>query len=117
MKAPNLGKFCSIAAIMGALCLVTSVFIFLPIAYFTDIEVIDTLTLSLLFSGVAFCFLHYSLALLVKCPSCHKLLMFTRSKDTHENSPCDNGTEVAFHWFKGKVICIHCGEMLETNGT
>ncbi|WP_157581949.1 hypothetical protein [Shewanella woodyi] len=117
MKVSILGRFCSIGAFSGAGSLLTSVFVFLPIAYFTDIEALDTLTLTLLFSGVGFCLLHYALSLLVRCPSCHKILMFSWSKHTHQNSPCGNGTEVAFHWFKGKVVCIHCGETLNINGT
>ncbi len=117
MKAPKLGKYCSIAAFAGAACLLIAVFIFLPIAYFTDVEAIDTIAIMLLFSGVALCFLHYGLALAVRCPSCRKLLMFSWSKHIHKNSPCENGTEVAFHWFKGQVVCIHCGQTIETIGT
>jgi hypothetical protein len=116
-KASKIGKYCSLAAFLGAGTLIISVFILLPVAYFIDLQAIYTITVTLLFSGVIFCFLHYGLAVLVKCPKCQKHLMISWSKHTHENAPYDNGTEVAFHWFKGKVVCIHCGEEVETNGT
>jgi hypothetical protein len=108
------GNLSALSVFAGAVLPILSVFIGLPLAYFINSDFLDSAVLLCLFSGVFFSFLHCGLALFIKCPLCENRLTVLGLKKPHPKSTAENGTEVAFYWFSGKVVCIHCGESIET---
>lgn len=58
--------------------------------------------------------LHITLAFFNRCPNCNKMLTAQGFKKPHSNSAGD-WTKVVWHWFSGSIVCIHCGERVNTN--
>lgn len=57
---------------------------------------------------------HIALAFFNRCPYCNKMLTAQGFKKPHPNSTGD-WTKVVWHWFSGSIVCIHCGEKVNTN--
>jgi len=66
-----------------------------------------------LFLGVAL--IHAILAYFNRCPHCSKCLTVQGFKTPH---PASSGSwsNVVLRWFSGSIICIHCGQQVNTNG-
>ena len=58
---------------------------------------------------------HIVLALFNRCPHCNKCLTVQGFKPPHPASSGD-WTKVVWHWFSGSIVCIHCGQRVNTNG-
>jgi len=63
--------------------------------------------------------LHVVFAYFIRCPYCNKCLTIQGFAPTHENSERQfifNGwAVVVMRWFTGKIVCIYCGEQVNTN--
>jgi hypothetical protein len=70
-----------------------------------------------LISGGFFSFavLHFILAFFVRCPNCGKCLTIQGLQAVHPASIHKSWSSVVFHWFSGRVGCIHCGSTVSTN--
>ncbi len=62
---------------------------------------------------------HLILAYYVRCPHCNKCLTAQGFAPPHKNSRVIGKTEawvvVVKQWFSGSIICIHCGNEVNTN--
>lgn len=58
---------------------------------------------------------HAILAYFNRCPHCSKCLTIQGFKPPH---PASSGSrdKVVWHWFSGSIVCIHCGQKVDTNG-
>ena len=57
---------------------------------------------------------HLLLAYFVRCPNCFKCITVQGFKKPHASSKGD-WSKVIWYWFSGTVVCIHCGEEVDTN--
>ncbi len=65
----------------------------------------------------AFCIsaiLHLFLAYFVRCPNCGKCITAQGFSRPNPNSGGD-WSKVVWYWFTGSVVCIHCGNRVNTN--
>jgi len=58
---------------------------------------------------------HIALAFFNRCPHCNKCLTVQGFKSPHPASSGD-WSKVVWHWFSGSIVCIHCGNRVNTNG-
>ena len=62
---------------------------------------------------------HGGLAYFVRCPHCSKCLTVQGFQKPHPNSRVsgkkDAWVVVVLQWFSGSVVCIHCGNEVDTN--
>ena len=58
---------------------------------------------------------HIVLAFFNRCPHCNKCLTIQGFKSPHPASSGD-WSKVVWHWFSGSIVCIHCGNRVNTNG-
>jgi hypothetical protein len=58
---------------------------------------------------------HLILSYFNRCPHCSKRLTGQGFKTPH---PASSGSwdKVVWHWFSGSIVCIHCGQRVDTNG-
>jgi len=71
-------------------------------------------TLIRLFYGFfAFVLVHFILAFFVRCPHCERCLTIQTFKQPHSASS-GNWASVVGNWFSGSVVCIHCGNGVDT---
>jgi hypothetical protein len=58
---------------------------------------------------------HFILSYFNRCPHCRKCLTIQGFKSPH---PASSGSwnKVVWHWFSGSIVCIHCGQKVDTNG-
>ena len=59
--------------------------------------------------------LHIVLAFFNRCPHCNKCLTVQGFKSPHPASSGD-WSKVVWRWFSGSIVCIHCGQRVNTNG-
>jgi hypothetical protein len=59
--------------------------------------------------------IHLILSYFNRCPHCSKCLIIQGFKPPH---PASTGSwdKVVWHWFSGSIVCIHCGQKVDTNG-
>ena len=62
-----------------------------------------------------FALFHLVLSFFNRCPHCNKCLTVQGLKAPHPNSS-GSWDKVVWHWFSGTVVCIHCGEVVSTDG-
>lgn len=56
--------------------------------------------------------IHLVLSFFVRCPSCGKRI----TQGPHKPHPASAGrSKLVLHWFSGSVVCIHCGNPVNTN--
>ncbi len=67
--------------------------------------------------GAFFCAVavHIVLAFFNRCPHCNKCLTVQGFKSPHPASSGD-WSKVVWRWFSGSIVCIHCGNRINTNG-
>ena len=58
--------------------------------------------------------LHIILTFFVRCPHCNKCITTQGFKAPHPDSD-GNWANVVAKWFSGSVVCIHCGQQVNTN--
>jgi hypothetical protein len=95
----------------GLLCF----FIWLAYALITDDSTYDYTVLLTIGLTVVFGLVHLVTSFWVRCPHCNKCLTIQGFKEPHPESSGDWGA-VVFKWFSGHVVCIHCGQTVDTNG-
>jgi hypothetical protein len=87
--------------------------------YFLSKEHIIIVFFTLLGCLLFFSLAHIILAQFVRCPHCQKALTIQGLKPPHENARCigpQNGWPVVIkQWSTGSVVCIHCGDEVNTN--
>ncbi|MBU1621142.1 MAG: hypothetical protein KJ556_00215 [Gammaproteobacteria bacterium] len=59
--------------------------------------------------------IHIVLAFFNRCPHCNKCLTVQGFKTPHPASSGD-WSKVVWRWFSGSIVCIHCGQRVNTNG-
>jgi hypothetical protein len=62
-----------------------------------------------------FVLVHIVMAYFVRCPHCQKCLTVQGFGEPHPSSG-GSWSKVVLNWFSGSVICIHCGNSVNTNG-
>lgn len=62
-----------------------------------------------------FAIIHFVLAFWVRCPNCNNCLTIQGMHGVHPTSIHKSWSSVVFHWFSGRVGCIHCGTTVSTN--
>ena len=62
-----------------------------------------------------FAIVHFILAFWVRCPNCNKCLTIQSLHEVHPASIHKSWSSVVFHWFSGRVGCIHCGATVSTS--
>jgi glucan phosphoethanolaminetransferase (alkaline phosphatase superfamily) len=85
-------------------------FLFIFAGFNLNKEIIKYLFFVFLLS--AFC--HIIFAFFVRCPSCNKCITVQGFKTPHSDSDGSWSNTVA-KWFSGSVVCIHCGQKVNTN--
>ena len=55
---------------------------------------------------------HLFLAYFVRCPNCRKCIT---ARGFSQLNPAGDWSKVVWNWFSGSVVCIHCGNRVNTN--
>ncbi len=117
MNKVAIGKLNALSIYIAWFCLILClIIIILSLAVSKAIFPYSIYSMMLLFaSGV----IHFILAFFVRCPHCSKCITVQGMAKIHSNSRIVYGIKgwgaVALQWFSGNVLCIHCGNEVDTN--
>lgn len=82
---------------------------------FFDVKLAVRIYVIIFGSFFSFALMHLILAYWVRCPYCKKCLTIQGLGAAHSDSIHKTWSSVIFHWFTGRVGCIHCGKTVSTN--
>ncbi|MAC13247.1 MAG: hypothetical protein CL539_01040 [Alcanivorax sp.] len=74
----------------------------------------DGVLVRLFYGFLVFAAVHVVLAFFVRCPHCGRCLTIQTFKRPHPDS-IGNWASVVAKWFSGSIVCIHCGNRVNTN--
>jgi hypothetical protein len=112
LKRPLVGKLNALAVFGAWLCLLLLVVLLVYLKVASEPIIAGSLLVLVLGSFLALTGLHVALSFLVRCPHCNGHLTsqgFATPKAGEWSGPI-------VKWFTGSVICIHCGNRVNTSG-
>ena len=73
----------------------------------------EVVLVRLFYGFLVFAAVHVVLAFFVRCPRCNRCLTIQTFKQPHPDSS-GNWASVVAKWFSGSIVCIHCGNRVDT---
>ena len=117
MNKVSVGKINAVVVYVAWACLATTVA--LMVVTFFNAGIGLPLFMGSIALLVLFACLHGVLAYFVRCPHCNKCLTIQGFQKPHPNSRVSGNKDawvvVVMQWFSGNVVCIHCGNEVNTN--